>query len=220
MCGRFSLKARPDDLWKALGTEPLPGYKPRYNVAPTQSVVAVVLEDGVRRPRLLHWGLVPFWADDPKIGNRLINARAETVATKPAFRSAFARRRCLVAADGFYEWQPGPSGKQPYRIRKRDESPFCFAGLWESWEKGGQAIESCTILTAAANAAIAPIHDRMPVILEPATYDVWLSPETGAEHLKQLLNDPAGVELEAYPVSTLVNRPANDIPGCIEPLVE
>jgi putative SOS response-associated peptidase YedK len=220
MCGRFSLKASPDDLRKTLGAEPLPGYRPRYNIAPTQDVLSLVMDADARAFRMLRWGLVPFWADDPRIGNRMINARAETVAQKPAFRNAFSRQRCLVVADGFYEWQASASGKQPYRIQQPGAEPFCFAGLWERWERGAQRIESCTILTRAADERIAPIHDRMPVILDSSEYDPWLNPETAPAALHDMIASVPAVELESYPVSPLVNRPSNDGPECLAPLVE
>jgi len=220
MCGRFSLKASPDDLRKTLQTEPPAGYRPRYNIAPTQDVLGLVLDGEVRALRMLRWGLVPFWADDPRIGNRMINARAETVAQKPAFRNAFSRRRCLVVADGFYEWQPGPTGKQPYRIQRPDGSPFCFAGLWEQWERRGERIQSCTILTRAADERIAPIHDRMPVILDSSDHDRWLDPTTETAALHAMISTIPDLELESYPVSSLVNRPSNDDPECLAPLVE
>lgn len=216
MCGRFSLKASPDDLWKTLDAEAIAGYRPRYNIAPTQDVLGVIVEEGGRRARMLRWGLVPFWADDIRIGNRMINVRSETVAEKPAFRNAFARRRCLVAADGFYEWQASPSGKRPHRIQKRDGRPFCFAGLWERWDRGGQVVESCGILTRAADEVLAPIHDRMPVILDGSWCTAWLSPDTEADTLLEMLRGAPAPELEVYPVSTLVNRPSNDLPECLE----
>lgn len=217
MCGRFSLKALPDDLAKVIGAELPLGYRPRYNIAPSQEVLAVVREEpGERRARMLRWGLVPFWADDPAIGNRMINVRAETVAQKPAYRNAFRRGRCLVWADGFYEWRPAPGGKRPMRIHRRDDAPFCFAGLWERWERGGRVVESCAILTTSANATLRTIHDRMPVILERDGCESWLATETPTDGLLALLAEREVAELEAYPVSTVVNRPGNDLPECLE----
>lgn len=218
MCGRYSLKASPDELKRALGLEAPPGYHPRYNIAPTQEVLAVTAEEDGTHPRLLRWGLVPFWADDPAIGNRMINARAETVAEKPAYRGAFARRRCLVVADGFYEWQRGPDGKRPMRIHKRSDEPFVFAGLWERWDKRGRPLETCTILTTAASPLMAPIHDRMPVILDGPGREAWLSPASGPETLLPLLRPYGADDLEAYEVSTLVNNPSHDIPECLDPV--
>jgi putative SOS response-associated peptidase YedK len=216
MCGRFSLKASPDDLWKTVAVEPPPGYRPRYNIAPTQPVLAVVLEEGVRRGRMLRWGLVPFWADDPKIGNRMINVRAETVAQKPAFRNAFARRRCVVVTDGFYEWRAAATGKVPYRIQREDGGCFCFAGLWERWDRGPRVVESCAIVTRPADERIAAVHDRMPVMLEGESCDAWLAPASTPDSLQELLRTAHLDGLELYRVSTLVNRPANDVPECLE----
>jgi putative SOS response-associated peptidase YedK len=220
MCGRFSLKAAPDDLEKTLEAQLPAGYRPRYNIAPTQDVLAVVMEDGARRARMLRWGLVPFWADDPRIGNRMINARAETVAEKPAFRDSFRRHRCLIPADGFYEWQVAEGGKQPMRIRQASDEPFCFAGLAARWRRGEQIVESCTILTRAANAVLRPIHDRMPVIAPVGDYQEWLSPDVDGAALLARWEAASGIDLEAYPVSTAVNRPSHDLPDCIAPLVE
>ena len=200
----------------------------RYNVAPSQSVAAVRFERGERRLSMLRWGLIPGWAQDPSIGNRLINARAETVGTKPAFRAAWStRRRCLVPADGFYEWTGRGSVRQPWLIAMKDGAPFAFAGLWERWTvregavlRGslaecapGDVVETFALLTTTANAAVAPVHHRMPVIVPPERFDPWLSGETVAL-------DPYPPEsMTVHPVSTLVNKPANDDPRCIEPVV-
>ena len=168
---------------------------------------------------LMRWGLIPSWAKDAAIGNRMINARAESLAEKPAFRAALRRRRCLLVADGFYEWQETGRQKQPYFIRFRDDRPFAFAGLWESWEGPDHtAIDSCTIITTAAGELLRPIHDRMPVILVPEAYKVWL--DTAVENMDtitSLLVPFSSKEMEAYRVNTLVNKAANDVPGCIEP---
>ena len=172
---------------------------------------------------MLHWGLVPAWAEEPKVGGQMINARAESAATKPVFREAFRRRRCLVPADGFYEWKKLTSGKQPYCIRGRDHQPFAFAGLWERW-LGSDAyppIESFTILTTEPNALLRPLHDRMPVILDPGDFDLWLDPAIGEpDRLRRLLSPFPDDRLVAYPVSTRVNRPANDDPSCLEEVAE
>ena len=169
---------------------------------------------------MLHWGLIPSWAKDPKMGAKLINARAETVAEKPAFRTAFRQRRCLVLADGFYEWQTqeNKKQKQPYYIRLNDWQPFAFAGLWERWQDAeGEVIESCTLLTTEANELMCPIHNRMPVILDPKDYDVWLDPEVKqADVLQSLLHPYASEKMTAYPVSKAVNKPSNDTAECIE----
>lgn len=218
MCGRFSLKAAPDDLEKVLGAPPPPGYRPRFNIAPMQEVLAVAMEDDRRAPRLLRWGLVPFWADDPSIGGRMINARAETVAEKPAYRAAFNRRRCLIVADGFYEWQRRPDGKHPMRIQMRTGAPFLLAGLWERWDKKGRPLETCTILTTGPNPLMQPIHDRMPVILNQHASTSWLSPESSADELLGLLRPYSPDEMEAYEVSALVNNPGHDVPECIDPV--
>jgi putative SOS response-associated peptidase YedK len=168
----------------------------------------------------MHWGLIPSWAKEPDIGNRLINARSETVSEKPSFRSAFKRRRCLVPTDGFYEWQRLNKRKQPHYIRMGDGEPFAFAGLWEHWEGQDETvIESCAILTTEANAFVRPIHNRMPVIVEPGNYDLWLEAEpdrTGA--LAQLMRPFSGDRLTAFPISTWVNSPKNDDARCVEPI--
>ncbi len=237
MCGRFTL-ATPAAEWAALfGLDRVPDLEPRYNIAPTQDVAAVRSTapaqgadgstgaatgpaDPPRELVELRWGLVPHWARefDP-VGRALINARSETAAEKPSFRDSFRFRRCLVVADGFYEWKPEGRGKQPYWIHREDGRTFAFAGLWDRWSGGeGAAVESCTILTTAANEALRPLHDRMPVILEPGSYDTWLDPDAPAWELEPLLA-PAPADLLAFhPVSTLVNRVENDDPVCIEPL--
>lgn len=222
MCGRFSLGASAATLAAQFDLVDLSAWSPRYNIAPTQEVLAVVrtLDAPKRSSRLLRWGLIPPWADDSRIGNRLINARAETVATKPAFRRAFKERRCLLLADGLYEWQRQERRKQPFYIRLRDGRPFAFAGLWEHWEGSeGMAIQSCTILTTTSNEVVGRIHDRMPVILSPTDYDRWLDPSIQEPAVLQTLLRPYPAdEMTAYPVSTLVNSPANDNSGCTEPL--
>ena len=201
----------------------LPGmadFSPRYNIAPTQMVLAVRRPAGSLSPELvpLKWGLVPSWAEDLSIGNRMINARSETAAQKPAFRTALRQRRCLIPADGFYEWKAAGKKKQPYHITLRDGELFAFAGLWERWQRGEQAVESCTILTTEANQLLRPLHDRMPVIISPDDYPRWLDP-----NLKQsgdvapLLRSYDADRMRLEPVSTLVNSPANEAPGCIEP---
>jgi putative SOS response-associated peptidase YedK len=219
MCGRYTLKTPVEELAEEFGFEAssveLP---PNYNVAPTQQVAAVLEEGGERRLEILRWGLIPSWADDPGIGSRMINARSETAPEKPSFRRAFRERRCLIPADGFYEWQRTNGAKQPYYIRMKEERPFAFAGLWESWRDGsGPEIRSCTILTTKPNALTAEIHDRMPVILPPGSYDAWLDPEAERDELYGLLAPYPEDEMEAYPVSRFVNSPQNNDPRCIEP---
>ncbi len=206
-------------LASAFGLESVPDLPPRYNIAAPQDVAAVRLdqESDRRELVLLHSGLIPSWAKDAKIGNRLINARAETVAEMPSFRSAFAKRRCLIVADGFYEWQKIDGKKQPYYIHRPDDEPFPFAGLWEYWNGGGEEIQSCTIITTVANDLMEPIHDRMPVILAERDWPVWLDAEfKDKESLKGLLQPCDPDLLMAYPISTLVNNPRNDVPRCIE----
>ena len=197
----------------------VPPLSPRYNIAPTQPIPVVLetIEDKTRQFKLLHWGLIPSWAKDAKMGAKLINARAETVTEKPAFRSAFKKRRCLVLADGFYEWQQQNGKKQPFYFRLQDGQPFAFAGLWEHWEGAeGEAIESCTILTTEANDLLQPIHDRMPVILDAKDYDRWLDPTVQKpDDLKSLLKPYRSQEMTLYPVSAKVNNPKYESPNCI-----
>ena len=207
MCGRFALYAKGEILAEEFGVSARPAGPPRHNIAPSQDVAAVraVPAGGVREIALLRWGLVPFWSKDLAIGSRLINARSETVREKPSFRDAFRRRRCLIPASGFYEWLRKEGGKQPYYVRMRDERPFAFAGLWDRWEgPAGGAVESCTILTTAANDVLAPIHDRMPVILPRAEYGKWLDPAlTDTDSLVPLLAPFRPDEMVAYPVISL-----------------
>ena len=220
MCGRFTNMLTWEELVLLARLATMPEttfvWQPRYNVAPTQAMPVVRMVDGKRELALLRWGLIPSWAKDPKIGNSLINARGETVHEKPAFRSAFKARRCLVPADGFYEWRKLPGGgKQPYRITMADGSPFAFAGLWERWDKGEEPLETFTIITTSANELVAPIHDRMPVILDPADYDAWLeSPDTAIPIA--LIQPYPAKRMSAYPVSTRVNSPRNDDAAVIE----
>lgn len=229
MCGRYTLTTPGDLVAEIFELAEPPETVARYNIAPTQEVATVRSADGGeagdRELALLRWGLVPHWAKDPSIGNRMINARAETVAEKPAFRSSFKRKRCLVLADGFYEWQKVAGGsKQPWYFRLESAEPFAFAGLWARWKpKGegeeGEPIETCTILTTDANDLVEPVHHRMPVILEPDAYATWIDPTVDErEPLEALLRpfDPA--RMVAYPVSTRVNSPANDDPEVIDPI--
>lgn len=226
MCGRFTLRTPAKDVGQLFDVN-VPELEPRYNVAPSQDLPAVRLDGqtGQREFALLRWGLVPFWADDPKTGYSLINARAETVAQKRSFRAAFRKRRCLILADGFYEWQK-PDGKtkgkkQPYFIHMVDDRPFAFAGLWERWKRDGEEVESCTIIVTEANDLVTPFHDRMPVILPPEDYDLWLDGEFADESkLQSMLRPYPSHEMEAYPVAPVVNSPKNDRPECIERLAE
>ncbi len=214
VCGRYSLSMTPEEVVKALACEgPPPGHPPRWNVAPTQPViVAVVTNERVRRLREMRWGLVPSWAKDPAIGNRMINARAETLAVKPSFRDAYRRRRCLIVADGFYEWRKEGDRKQPVWIHPVDGGLLTFAGLWDTWRSpDGVVVDFCTIVTCAANDLIGAFHERMPVILPPEARDLWLDPEPRRpEELADLLVPcPSGL-LAIRPVSTLVNSPARE----------
>lgn len=219
MCGRFTLTIDPDDLREAfkLSEPPPAGLGPRYNIAPSQPV-AVVANDGTRKLQLFKWGLIPAWAKDPKIGNSLINARAETVAEKPAFRAAFKRRRCLVLADGFYEWKKTGSAKTPMYIQLAGGAPFAFAGLWETWRAPDASdISTCTIITTEPNSLMADIHNRMPVILPPGAYDVWLRPgELPAVEALALLQPFDAKRMTARAVSTRVNSPKFDGPECLK----
>ncbi|MGE4221246.1 MAG: SOS response-associated peptidase [Alphaproteobacteria bacterium] len=219
MCGRYSITTPIGAMQRLFEFPELPNLIPRWNVAPTQGVPAVrIRPDGRGRElAILTWGLVPSWAEDPKIAYRMINARAETVREKPAFRHAFRRRRCLLPADGFYEWTPAPGGrgKQPWRIGLPGDAPFAFAGLWEQWMgKDGSEIESCTIVTVEAAPAIAHIHTRMPAILEPGSYAVWLAGEPDAA---AALMRPYAGELAARAVSMRVNDVRNDDPSLLDP---
>lgn len=198
-----------------------PDLPPRYNIAPTQQVpiVRLVSADAGRRVELLRWGLIPSWAQDPTIGARMINARAETLTTKPAFRAAMRQRRCLVLADGFYEWQKRNGRKQPFYVHLVEHRPFGFAGLWEHWESAnGEAIDSCTVITTEPNELIAPVHDRMPAILHPEDHAIWLDPTNKQPaSLKSLLRPYPAKEMKVYPVTARVNNPSYDGSECIKP---
>ena len=225
MCGRFAQITLGQALAKQFNLNESAQQVelfPRYNVAPTQPVAAIRLTaDGQQRElTFFRWGLVPSWAKDITFGSRLINARSETVAEKPSFRSAFKRRRCLIPADGFYEWQKTDTGKQPMYIKATDDLPLALAGLWEMWQSpDGSTISTCTLLTTMPNALMQPIHNRMPVILEPEDYDMWLDPGPRPQEALHLLRPYPPDKMMAYPVSTWVNNPRHDDPSCIEPLV-
>jgi len=220
MCGRFTLFVVGVDLAEVMGLDAALALKPRYNIAPGQDVLAVRAgESDGRELCTLHWGLIPHWAKDRKIAYKLINARGETVHEKPSFREAFKHRRCLIPADGFYEWQGQGKHKQPYHIRLKGGGAFAFAGLWERWQpEDGEPVESCTIITTTPNALLTPIHDRMPVILPPQAYQTWLcaGPDRG-EDLRALLAPYPDEAMEAVAVSSLVNKAAVDDPRCVEP---
>ena len=250
MCGRFTLTSPTDELAGYFNALVKTQLSPRYNIAPAQPVTCVRRlapssaepttpgEATARELVALRWGLIPYWAKDPAIGSRMINARAESVADKPAYREAFRKRRCLVVADGFYEWKRLQGSKQPYFIYMEDRQAFAFAGLWERWTpREGQLdkiigparpevpmsadgrVESCSFLTTVPNELMETIHDRMPVIVPPEHWDTWLDPEIDApEVLEELLLPYPAEQMRAHPVSTHVNKPGNDDPHCIEPL--
>lgn len=217
MCGRFVRHSNVHELTRLLGADwPGADPAPSYNVAPGQQVLAV-RGDADREAVLLRWGLVPGWAREPAVGYRMINARAESVADKPAYRAAFKRRRCLIPADGFYEWRAEAGGKQPYYIHRRDGQPLAFAGLWEHWDKGEAPLETCTIITTTANADLTGLHDRMPVILEPSDWEAWLHDGQNPLLLESLLRPLPDGELTLRRVSREVNKPVHDGPQLIAP---
>jgi putative SOS response-associated peptidase YedK len=220
MCGRFTLTATPEALNKLFPLFEGLDLQPQYNIAPSHNVLAVRLKPGSANAEAvrLRWGLIPSWADDAKIGYKLINARLETVREKPSFRAAFKHRRCLILADGFFEWQKTAKAKQPYHIRLRDGGPFAFAGLWEKWEREGNSIQSCTILTTDANATVREVHNRMPVIVEPKHYQDWLTaPGDSKASMVNYLGPYAPDALIAIAVNPVVNNPRANGPECLVP---
>ena len=224
MCGRFVSASPPDQIARYFDAvdDGEHASEANYNVAPTQDVYAVLVDGGVRRLEMLHWGLVPRWAKDPKVGNRMINARAETLATKNAYKPAFRKRRCIIPADGFYEWKvvPGQKQKQPMFIHRPDDEPMAFAGLWEVWKRPGDQpdeLHSCTIITGAANQKMEPVHDRMPIMLPPSAWETWLDPAVDDLDLLGRFLVPAPSELiEMHPVSTEVNNVRNQGPHLLD----
>ena len=221
MCGRFTLTVDPADLQDTFAEFIFPAQtSARFNIAPSQPILALP-NDGSNKADFFVWGLIPSWAKDPTIGSRLINARAETLAEKPSFRSAYKYHRCLIFADGFFEWQArsGSQSKVPHLIRLQSGKPFAFAGLWEHWQSAdGSEVKSATIITTVPNELMASIHDRMPVILPPSAYAQWLDPLPHFPvDLKGLLVPYPAEEMKAFPVSTLVNSPANDRPEVVVP---
>jgi len=222
MCGRFVGYRSLDELKDVFPIDQTAVEAvSNYNVAPSQEILAIAKYEGQNWLVKFHWGLVPFWAKDISIGSRMINARSETIAEKPSFRNAFKRRRCLIPADGFYEWKGEKGRKQPMFITLPDSKPFAFAGLWESWNKADpeSPYKSCTIITAAASESIRDIHHRMPVILKPEAYDAWLDPDNrDTVGLGEMLTDEIVTELVGYPVSKQVNSARNNDPACIEPI--
>jgi putative SOS response-associated peptidase YedK len=219
MCGRFVLAADPASLQQAFNLASLPEIQPRYNIAPTQHV-PVITNETPDALSMLRWGLIPSWSKDMAAASKMINARAETAAEKPAFRAAFKRRRCLIPATGFYEWQARENGKTPMFIHLKTAPVFAFAGLWEIWHSPqGDEVRSFTIITTEANSFMRSIHDRMPVILHPADYQTWLdSSEVPAEVLRSLLRPFEAADMTAYEVSRMVNRPTADAPELIAPV--
>jgi len=221
MCGRFTLTTELEQLEERFSFHMATlSFKPRYNIAPSQPVLTVMNNEGENRAGFLRWGLIPSWAKEAAIGDRMINARAETVAEKPSFRKAVQKRRCLVLADGFYEWRQDGKKKTPLFITLKSREPFGFAGLWESWRApGGETIHSCTIITTTPNALMESIHNRMPVILSRASETLWLDRTVeDSQLLLPLLAPYPAAAMEAYEVSLAVNSPKNDTPACIAPL--
>ena len=230
MCGRYTSTTTMKDLAaifeaEEVRAEPLPS---RYNVAPTLDVYAVAVREGHRALGTFRWGLVPSWAKDPSIGNRMINARAEGIESKPAYRAALAKRRCIIPADYFYEWQRRsgpdgkPAGKLPYAIHRRDREPMAFAGLWDVWrdpdDPDAPLLKTCVIVTGEANELMSPIHDRMPVVLGRDSWQAWLDPSTPADEARRLLVPAPSEWFEAFPVSSRVNNVRNEGPDLLEPL--
>ena len=221
MCGRFSLATEPSALFEEFGLHPPAAWGPRYNIAPTQDVLVVAAD--ARGPRMgtLRWGLIPAGAPDARGGGRMINARGETLERRPSFREAYRRRRCLVLADGFYEWRREGAAKQPVRIRLASGAPFALAGIWERWRgPGGEELATCAIVTTPPCAAIAHLHDRMPLLLGRAERALWLDPSLTPAERSGLIRPYPGDDLVWHPVSTLVNAPAHDDPACLEPVGE
>jgi putative SOS response-associated peptidase YedK len=220
MCGRFTLHQSPEDIITRFLINNIPfEFIPRYNIAPSQLIPGLYTDHhGQRRITLFKWGLIPSWAKDEKIGFKMINARAESLMEKPAFKNLITGRRCVIPADGFYEWQQIEGGKQPKRILLNTEEPFGMAGLFDSWKSpDGRIVNSCTIITTRPNELISPIHDRMPVILNKKTEEIWLNPSIqDAKYLQSLLEPYDAEQMKVYSVSSLVGNPRNDEPTCIK----
>jgi putative SOS response-associated peptidase YedK len=219
MCGRYSITSAPEAIRAIFRYPERPDFPPRYNIAPTQPVPVVRLHEGERQFALMRWGLLPSWVKDPRTFSLLFNARGESVTEKPAFRAAMKRRRCLIPADGFYEWKAGGGRKQPYFIRARSGEPFAFAGQWETRTgPNGEEVDTAAIVTTAANRTLSHLHGRMPVILPPDAFDLWLNSDRVDAAAARILIRPAPDDLlEAFPVSSAVNRAATDDPKLIEP---
>lgn len=221
MCGRYTLASSGEELQEEFDLESVPELPSRYNIAPSQDV-PVITNRHPREIELFRWGLVPYWAKDVSIGYKMINARAESLGDKPAFKGAFARRRCLVVADGFYEWKKLARGKQPWHMRLPSKRPFAFAGLWEYWKSPeGEPLTSCTVVTRPATGAAASIHDRMPLVLPPKARSRWLSPESeDPAALTDFLRHLPPPNLEIHPVSRRVNSPEHEGPDLVEPVAD
>lgn len=221
MCGRYAITTAPEAIRQLFGYLEQPNWPQRYNVAPTQPVPIVRMAEGKRQLALVRWGLIPAWVKDPRTFSLVINARGESVLDKPAFRNAMKYRRCLFPADGFYEWKRDGERKQPYFVRLKSGHPMAFAGLWESWMgPNGEEMETAAIVTTTASRLIAHIHDRMPVIVPPEAFDFWLDPKVDAEMASAVIQPAKDPLIECYPVSSAVNRTANDSPKLLEPLRE
>jgi putative SOS response-associated peptidase YedK len=221
MCGRYASTLPPEAMRALFRYLEQPNFPPRYNIAPTQPIAIVRMVEGKRQFALVRWGLIPAWVKDPRAFSLLINARGESVNEKPAFRNAMKYRRCLVPADGFFEWKREGEKKRPYFVRRRDGGPIAFAGLWENWMgPNGEEVETAAIVTTAASRGIAHIHDRMPVIVPPEAFDFWLDPKVDALTAAAVLQPAPDASIEAYEVSSAVNRTANDSAMLIEPLRE
>jgi putative SOS response-associated peptidase YedK len=217
MCGRFNLTASPEDIAEQFQLQRLPKYQPSYNIAPARKILCVVeLDDKSLKAVNLFWGLVPSWSKDTKNSHHLINARAETIREKPSFRTAFHKRRCLVVAQGFYEWQKLESGKQAFHIHRQDNQLFAFAGLWEHWQQEEQTLYSCTIITTEAAELMQPIHDRMPVIIPQSHYHQWLNKTEDGNQAYNLIDSLPYSDMAATPVTDWVNNPQHDDERCLE----
>ncbi|MBW6521846.1 MAG: SOS response-associated peptidase [Desulfoarculaceae bacterium] len=220
MCGRFVLTSTTEHIRQSFGVDDVPSIAPRYNIAPTQDVLVIRQNGGGSRyAGMLRWGLIPHWAKDPAIGNKMINARSETAHEKPSFRNSIHYHRCLIPASGFIEWSQQNGSKQPWYIHRKDGELLAFAGIWDSWQGAEGTIDSCSILTTSANNLVAKIHDRMPVVLSVSEYDQWLDRQiTEAKQLEALYAPFPADLLEAIPISTKINNPRFDSRDCLEPL--
>jgi len=220
MCGRSSLHDAPVSVLERFSLPPvIPGFKPRYNIAPTQEQLTIFADDiGRVQLRPLRWGLVPAWAQDRSIGARMINARSDTLATKDTWESLLRKRRCLVLADGYYEWNSVDKSRTPMFFHLSDHRPFAMAGVWDHWEKNGDVLDTCAVITTDANSLAAKFHHRMPVLLSLDEAEEWIDPATRTRRAVELMVPYKEADLECYEVSRFVNSPANDSPECIEPV--